>query len=204
MVERQIEERGIRNSRLLDAMRTIPRELFVPEQYRHLACSDEPVTIGFGQTISQPYITALMVDSLELEGHETVLEIGGGSGYHAAVLGALAARVVSIEIVPELAEGAQRVLMNAELDRNVEIINGDASAGWPQRAPYDAISVAAATPEVPAALFTELKDPGKLVIPVGSMFDQELRVFTMQNGAISCRLASYCRFVPLRGGVGWE
>jgi protein-L-isoaspartate(D-aspartate) O-methyltransferase len=203
MVEVQIEARGIRSPRLLEAMRTIPRERFVPDEHRHLACGDEPVTIGFGQTISQPYITALMVDSLDLGGNETVLEIGGGCGYHAAVLGALAARVISIEIIPELAEGARRVLRENGLDGNIDVITGDASSGWPEHAPYDAISVAAAAPDVPPALLAELKDPGRLVIPVGSLYEQELRVFTKRQGAIDSRLASYCRFVPLRGDAGW-
>ncbi len=204
MVERQIEARGIWNPRLLEAMRAIPRERFIPEQHRQFACDDEPVTIGFGQTISQPYITALMVDSLQLKGHETVLEVGGGCGYHAAVLAALAARVISVEIIPELAELARQVLRENGLDRNVEIITGDASFGWPQNAPYDAISVAAAAPELPAALVTQLKDPGRLVVPVGSMLDQELRVIIKHHGIVDSRVVSYCRFVPLRGGAGWE
>src|SRR5512138_3670300 len=204
MVARQIEARGIRNPRLLEAMRLIPRERFVPEQHRHLACDDEPVTIGFGQTISQPYIVALMVESLELEGNETVLEVGGGCGYHAAVLGALAARVISVEIIPELADMARQVLRETGLDRNVEMITGDASLGWPPEAPFDAISVAAAAPDLPAVLIMQLKDPGRLVVPVGSMYDQELRVVIKNEGTVNSRVVSYCRFVPLRGGAGWE
>lgn len=203
MVERQIEARGIRDPRILQAMRDIPREKFIPEEHRHLSCGDEPVSIGFGQTISQPYITALMVDSLALEGTETVLEVGAGCGYHAAVLGALAARVIAVEIVPELALGAQVNLRENGLDRNVEVITGDGSRGWPECAPYDAISVAAAAPEPSAELLEQLTDPGRLVIPVGSMWEQELRVLTKRQGAVHSRLATYCRFVPLRGGEGW-
>lgn len=185
-------------------MRDIPRERFIPEEHRHLSCEDEPVAIGFGQTISQPYITALMVDCLALEGAETVLEVGAGCGYHAAVLGALAARVVSVEIVPELAGMARKNLRENGLDRNVLIVSGDGSRGWPEYAPYAAISVAAAAPEPPPDLLAQLKDPGTLVIPVGSLWEQELRVLTKREGAVHSRLATYCRFVPLRGGAGWE
>ncbi|HSW51061.1 MAG TPA: protein-L-isoaspartate(D-aspartate) O-methyltransferase [Bryobacteraceae bacterium] len=203
MVERQIQARGIRDPRVLEAMRVVPREKFISPENRHLACVDEPVAIGFGQTISQPYITALMVESLELQGDELVLEVGGGCGYHAAVLGALAARVVSVEIIPELAEEARRTHQECGLDRNVVTRAGDASGGWPDDAPYDAISVAAAAPDVPAGLLDQLKDPGRLVIPVGSLWDQELRVIVRRAGVVHSRLATYCRFVPLRGGAGW-
>ena len=185
-------------------MRDIPRERFVPEECRHLSCDDEPVAIGFGQTISQPYITALMVECLALVGTETVLEVGAGCGYHAAVLGALAARVVAVEIVPELAQAARRNLEENGLDQNVLIVTGDASRGWPKYAPYDAISVAAAAPEPSPELLAQLKDPGTMVIPVGSLWEQELRVVTKREGAVHSRLATYCRFVPLRGGAGWE
>ena len=204
MVERQIQARGIRDARVLQAMRDIPREKFIPEEYRHLSCDDEPVTIGFGQTISQPYITALMVECLALEGTETVLEIGAGCGYHAAVLGALAARVVAVEIVSDLAEMARKNLRENGLDRNIQVVTGDGSRGWPEAAPYDAISVAAAAPEPPPDLLAQLKDPGRMVIPVGSLWEQELRVITKRDGIIHSRLATYCRFVPLRGGAGWE
>jgi protein-L-isoaspartate(D-aspartate) O-methyltransferase len=204
MVDRQIQARGIRDLRILQAMRDIPREKFIPEEYRHMSCDDEPVAIGFGQTISQPYITALMVESLSLAGTETVLEVGAGCGYHAAVLGALAARVVAVEIVPELAEAARSHLRENELDRNILIVSGDGSRGWPVYAPYDAISVAAAAPGPSSELLAQLKDPGRMVIPVGSLWEQELRVITKQQGAVHSRLATYCRFVPLRGGAGWE
>ncbi len=203
MVARQIENRGIHDPRVLAAMRSIPRELFVPPENRHLSYGDEPVSIGYGQTISQPYITALMAECLELAGTETVLEVGAGCGYHAAVLGALAARVVTVEIVPELAEIARANLLAAGLGANVEAVCGDASLGWPEQAPYNAISVAAAAPEPPPQLLAQLTDPGTMVIPIGSYWEQELRVITKSLDKIHSRLATYCRLVPLRGPGGW-
>ncbi len=204
MVSRQLEGRGIRDPRVLEAMRRIPRERFVPEESRHLACADEPVSIGFGQTISQPYMTALMAECLCLEGGETVLEVGAGCGYHAAVLAALAARVIAVEIVPELAERARLTLRENGLDANIRVECGDGSAGWPPHAPYDAISVAAAAPDVPASMLEQLRDPGALVIPAGSIWEQELRVVSRRQGVTHSRVATYCRFVPLRGAGGWE
>jgi protein-L-isoaspartate(D-aspartate) O-methyltransferase len=204
MVERQLKARGIRDPRVLQAMLEIPREQFVPEEDRHLSYSDEPVSIGFGQTISQPYMTALMTECLDLKGTETVLEVGSGSGYHAAVLGVLAARVVSVEIIPELARIARENLEKTGLGRNVVVLCNDGSRGSLECASYDAISVAAAAPEVPAGLLEQLKDLGRLVIPVGSLRDQELRVITKSQGRLQSRVATYCRFVPLRGGAGWE
>jgi protein-L-isoaspartate(D-aspartate) O-methyltransferase len=204
MVERQIKARGVRDPRVLEAMRAIPRELFIPEEYRHLSFSDEPVSIGFGQTISQPYMTALMTECLELTGTETVLDVGSGSGYHAAVLGTLAARVISIEIVPELARMARENLDQTGFGGNVMVLCGDGSRACIKCASCDAISVAAAAPELPPGLLEQLKDPGKLVIPVGSQWDQELRVITQSHGKVQSRVATYCRFVPLRGSAGWE
>jgi len=204
MVERHLRGRGIRDERVLEAMGRIPRELFVPERYRHNAYCDEPIPIGCGQTISQPYITALMVQALELKGSERVLEVGAGSGYHAAVLGALAGEVITIEIIPELAEMAQRNLEASACGANVRVIVGDGSLGYPPEAPYDAISVAAAAPEIPPQLVDQLDDPGRLVIPIGSLDEQELIVLTKSGGATSRRVAALCRFVPLRGGEGWR
>ncbi len=194
MVERQLRARGIWDERVLAAMGSIPRETFVPERQRAHAYGDEPLPIGCGQTISQPYITALMVQSLELKGSETVLEVGAGCGYHAAVLGALAARVITIERVPELAAMARWNLADVA---NVTVIEGDGSLGYPDLAPYDAISVAAATSEVPALLLDQLKDPGRMVIPVGAIEEQELRVAHKAAGALSWRVVAFCRFVPL-------
>lgn len=204
MVDRQLRKRGIRDRRVLDAMLTIPREEFVPPDYRVCSYEDEPVYIGSGQTISQPYMTALMAELLGLTGAETVLDVGAGSGYHAAVLGALAARVISIEIIPALVRQAEQNLARTGLAGNITVIQGDGSQGWPDCAPYDAISVAAAAPEVPAPLLEQLKDPGRLVIPVGAMLDQELRVVVKSGGRIDSQIATYCRFVPLRGDQGWR
>jgi protein-L-isoaspartate(D-aspartate) O-methyltransferase len=204
MVERQLRRRGIRDERVLAAMEEIPRELFLAPEWRIRAYDDGPVSIGHDQTISQPYMIALMAQCLELGGRETVLEVGAGSGYHAAVLGALAARVITIELIPELAEQARRNLEAAGRGFNVEVICGDGSLGCPDRAPYDAISVAAGAPDVPPALVEQLKDPGRLVIPVGDRGEQRLRVITKQDGALSTRMDAACRFVPLRGGMGWS
>ena len=204
MVEAQLRRRGIHDERVLQAMREIPREEFVPAESRLLAYQDDPIHIGHGQTISQPYMTALMAESLELAGTETVLEVGGGSGYAAAVLGALAARVVTVEIIPALAQVARENLRRTGRDANVTVECGDGSLGYPKAAPFDAITVAAGAPEIPAALLEQLKDPGRLVIPVGDYGDQELRVVSKLRGRIDYRVAVLCRFVPLRGGEGWE
>ena len=145
-----------------------------------------------------------MAESLELRGMESVLEVGAGCGYAAAVLGQLAARVTTLEILPRLAQRARDNLRRTARDGNVEVVGGDGSAGWSPGAPYDAISVAAGAPEIPAALVEQLHDPGMLVIPVGAMDDQELRVVTLRDGRIDCRVPTLCRFVPLRGGEGWQ
>jgi protein-L-isoaspartate(D-aspartate) O-methyltransferase len=190
--------RGIRDERVLAAMLEIPREEFVPEDNRSAAYSDEPLGIGYGQTISQPYMTALMVQCLELEGTETVLEVGSGCGYHAAVLGALAARVITVELIPELAAMARENLANAGRLGNITVIAGDGSLGYPRGAPYEAISVAAAAAAVPRALIEQLKERGRMVIPVGPFGDQELRVVRKNGSEIDWHVAEYCRFVPLR------
>lgn len=204
MVGRQLRRRGIRDERVLRAMGEIPRQEFMPLEHRVLAYRDEPAPIGCGQTISQPYMTALMAEALELSGHETVLEVGSGSGYAAAVLGALAARVVSVEIVPALAAQARENLHRAGLAGNVVVVDGDGSLGYGECAPYDAISVAAGAPDLPPALLQQLRDPGRAVIPVGSRADQELRVLWKYAGRLGSRVAALCRFVPLRGGEGWR
>lgn len=204
MVEVQLRRRGIREERVLRAMEEIPREEFVPPDARLLACGDDPVSIGHAQTISQPYMTALMAEVLELNGAENVLEVGAGSGYHAAVLGALAKTVVTIELIPTLARAARQNLRRTGRDSNVLVVCGDGCAGYPQLAPYDAISVAAGAPEIPAALLAQLNDPGRMVIPVGERLDQELRVIWKRGGVIETRVASLCRFVPLRGQEGWR
>jgi len=204
MVELQIRRKGIRDPRVLAAMLEIPREEFVPADVRVLAYRDDPVPIGFGQTISQPYMTALMAEVLELGGNETVLEVGAGCGYAAAVLGALTERVIAVEIVTPLVKMARRNLERSGRAGNVTIVEGDGSSGLAEWAPYDAISVAAGAPDVPATLLDQLKDPGKLVIPVGDRLDQQLLLITRQGGRTGSRVVTQCRFVPLRGGQGWQ
>ena len=204
MVDRQLRRRGITDERVLAAMVAIPREEFVPLEARVLSYRDDPVSIGFGQTISQPYMTALMAQCLELKGTEMVLDVGTGSGYGAALLGVLAAHVVSIELIDGLARLARQNLKRTGWNRNVAVVAGDGSVGYREAAPYDAIAVAAAAPDVPEALVTQLRDPGRLVIPVGSRSDQSLTIVTKRNGAIQSRVETQCRFVPLRGDEGWR
>ena len=204
MVDRQLRRRGIRDPRVLRAMGAIPREEFVPAEYRVLAYRDDPVPLGHQQTISQPYMTALMAQELELTGTETVLEVGAGSGYAAAVLGELAATVVTLDIVPAMAQLARDNLRRTARDGNVTVLDGDGSLGYPEMAPYDAISVAAGAPDIPTALLAQLHDPGCLVIPVGQLDDQELRVLRKSQGRMEWRVSTLCRFVPLRGDEGWN
>jgi protein-L-isoaspartate(D-aspartate) O-methyltransferase len=194
MVENQLRRRGIRDERVLRAMEQIPREEFVPLEVRLLAYSDDALPIGYGQTISQPYMTALMAELLELQGNERVLEVGSGSGYAAAVLGALAAEVVTVELIPGLTEMARENLRRPGRHGNILVIGGDGSAGFAHRAPYDAISVAAGAPEVPAALLDQLND----------RTDQQLRVIWKRGGRLEERASTPCRFVPLRGEEGWR
>jgi protein-L-isoaspartate(D-aspartate) O-methyltransferase len=204
MVDQQLRRRGIRDERVLAAMAEIPREEFVAPEARISAYDDGPISIGFGQTISQPYMTALMAEVLQLSGTETVLEVGAGSGYAAAVLGALAARVATVEIVPELAELARENLRRTGRGGNVQVVSGDGSLGYTDMAPYHGISVAAGAPDIPPALLEQLIDSGRLVIPVGEFDDQELQVVTRKGNAFERRVATLCRFVPLRGGEGWR
>ncbi|MCC7497470.1 MAG: protein-L-isoaspartate(D-aspartate) O-methyltransferase [Bryobacterales bacterium] len=204
MVSRQLRARGIHDERLLAAMAAIPRELFVPACDRPEAYQDMPLPIGAGQTISQPYMTALMLQLLELEGNERALEIGAGSGYAAAVMGALTRVVIAIELVPELAVQARLNLLAAHAGANVHIIQGDGSLGYPDEAPYDAIAVSAGAPSVPVELEEQLADGGRMVIPVGDRSEQTLEILTRSGKAIVRRLAGGCRFVPLRGGAGWH
>src|ERR1051326_5372253 len=163
MVAAQLKRRNIADERVLRAMLDIPREEFVPMEARVMAYRDDPIHIGYGQTISQPYMTALMAESLQLKGTEKVLEVGTGCGYAAAVLGALARHVVSVEIIPSLAQRARENLRRTGRDGNIEVVVGDGSAGYLPSAPYDAISVAAAAPDIPVSLLEQLNDPGRLV-----------------------------------------
>jgi protein-L-isoaspartate(D-aspartate) O-methyltransferase len=198
MVQTQIEGRGVRDPRVLEAMRTVPRHRFVPEHLWGSAYDDGPLPIGHGQTISQPYIVAVMTELLAPQPDDVVLEVGTGSGYQAAVLARVVKQVYSIEIVPGLAEEA-RARLAALGYANVEVITGDGWAGVPGHAPYDGILVAAAPPEVPQALLDQLAQGAKLVIPVGD-WDQDLRVYERTARGIDERTLFGVRFVPLVHG----
>ncbi|HEX2345595.1 MAG TPA: protein-L-isoaspartate(D-aspartate) O-methyltransferase [Gaiellaceae bacterium] len=202
MVERQLRRRGISDERVLDAMGRVPRELFVPEERRLYAYEDGALPIGYGQTISQPFIVATICALLALEGRERVLDVGTGSGYQAAVLAELAAEVVTIEHVPELAERARAALGEAGYDR-VEVLVGDGSLGVPERAPFGAIAVAAAAPAVPPTLYSQLEEGGRLVVPRGSRWGQELVLVVRSEAGPVERASVPCRFVPLIGDEGF-
>jgi protein-L-isoaspartate(D-aspartate) O-methyltransferase len=197
MVDSQIEARGVRDPRVLAAMRQVPRHEFVPEPWQHLAYSDRPLPIGYEQTISQPYIVALMSEALALKGDEIVLEIGTGSGYQAAVLCELASHVYSIEIVPQLAERALAVLQMLNYT-NVSVRAGDGYRGWPEHAPFDAIMLTAAPERVPQPLLDQLKLGGRLVLPVGGELQHLVRMTRRPDGFESDTLAAV-RFVPMTG-----
>jgi protein-L-isoaspartate(D-aspartate) O-methyltransferase len=203
MVERQIRQRGIRSPRVLDAMSSVPRHLFVPAQLLANAYRDEPLPIGEGQTISQPFMVAAMAEALSLEGSERVLEVGAGSGYQAAVLSLLAREVIAIESQPALAAAARERLLQLGYS-NVRIVEGDGSLGWPSDAPYEAILVTAAAPAIPPPLIEQLAKGGRLVIPVGSVKDQELLRVTKIGGKVTQQSLFVCRFVPLLGHYGWQ
>lgn len=202
MVRQQIERRGVSNERVLAAMRNIPRHLFVPRRDHELAYFDAPLSIGQGQTISQPYIVAAMSELLELQGSEKVLEIGTGSGYQTAILCALAEEVYSIERLPQLAEAARRRLEGLGIT-NVHVISADGTQGLPEHAPFDAILVTAAAPHVPVALLDQLAEGGRLVIPVGSRYSQSLQLWMSEKGKLHSRDCMGVVFVPLIGKDGW-
>lgn len=203
MVRDQIRARGIVSPRLLEAMLTVPRHEFVPEGYAELAYGDQPLPIGEGQTISQPFMVAAMIEALELTGAERVLEVGTGSGYQAALLGRLAREVFTIEAISALAEVALERLERLGFS-NVAVRVGDGTLGWPEKAPFDAIVVSAAAPRIPAPLVEQLRDGGRLVIPVGDEQQQELLQVRRRGGDIVSQTLHYCRFVPLVGRYGWR
>lgn len=202
MVETQIRKRGVKDERVLRAMAAVPRHEFVPAPWIHQAYADEPLPIGHGQTISQPYIVAAMTASLGLTGTEKVLEIGTGCGYQAAVLSLLAREVYTVELLPELAQSAADRLKWLGFG-NVHVHCGDGTLGWQEFAPYDAILVAAAAPLVPEPLLQQLAEGGRLIAPVGDEFNQELQVVTKRDGQTSIQPGGPCRFVPLMGKHGW-
>jgi len=197
MVRDQVEARGVRDPRVLAAMREVPRHELVPESERDHAYEDRPLPIGEGQTISQPYVVAAMTEALELKGDERVLEVGTGSGYQAAVLAELCRQVYSIEIVPALAARARKDLARLGY-ANVEVRQGDGWRGWPEHAPYDAIIVTAAPLEVPPELIEQLAVGGRLVVPVGR-FEQQLVRLRKTPAGISREVLFGVRFVPMRG-----
>jgi protein-L-isoaspartate(D-aspartate) O-methyltransferase len=203
MVEDQVRARGIRNERVLAAMEKVPRHLFVPDNLRREAYEDHPLPIGDGQTISQPYIVALMTDLLDPHAGDRILEIGAGSGYQAAILAELGATVITIERIPAVAARARRNL-SAAGSRPVEVIVGDGTLGHPVKAPYDSILITAATPEVPEPLVDQLTDRGRLVAPVGPRGVQELVRLVREGKRIRREGHGSVVFVPLIGEHGWR
>ena len=202
MVDTQLIPRGISNQRVLAAFRKVPRHLFVPENMIASAYDDCALPIGEGQTISQPYMVAVMTELLGLTGNEKVLEVGTGSGYQAAILAELCKKVYSVERIEPLANHAEEIIKNLGYS-NVEFIKGDGTQGYPEAGPYDGIIVTAGCPEIPKPLIDQLKDGGRLVIPVGNRYQQILTTVTKQGSKFSARESIACIFVPLVGKYGW-
>lgn len=203
MVESQLRARGIRDERVLAAMSRAPRHEFVSEDFRDQVYEDHPIPIGEGQTVSQPYIVAIMLEALALDPADVVLEIGTGSGYQTALLSELTRQVYSVERHASLARAAQATL--ARLGHaNVEVLLGDGSHGLPERAPFDAIVVSAAAPQVPPPLLEQLREGGRMVIPVGPPHAQDLQLVRKQKGQPVVTDLEGCRFVPLIGGEGYR
>lgn len=202
MVSEQIEKRGIMDKRVIDAMQEIPRHIFVPENERKEAYGDFPLPIGFSQTISQPYIVALMTSLLKLNGSERVLEIGTGSGYQSAILSKLAKEVYTIERIPQLADMAKKIFKTLNVE-NVCVVIRDGTLGLSEYAPYDRIIVTASSPDIPKPLQEQLKDGGIMVIPVGKGY-QRLIVATKEGGILKERDEGGCVFVPLIGEYGFK
>jgi len=205
MVERQLRRRGIAQAVILDAFRAVPREAFVGEHYAHLAYGDHPLPIEADQTISQPYIVALMIEAAAIKAGETVLEVGSGSGYAAAVISRIADRVIGIERQHDLVEVARERLRRLDYD-NVEIIEGDGTRGWPDGAPYDAILAAASGSHVPQLLIDQLRPGARLVMPIGEPGEVQrlVRVTKDERGLLQQSDLGAVRFVPLIGEQGWK
>lgn len=200
MVRTQLAERGIRDPRVLGAMRSVPRHEFVPEEFRDRAYEDYPLPIGEGQTISQPYIVAAMLERLALRENDRVLEVGTGSGYVTALLSVLCAQVFSVERCTSLANSARAALLRLGYN-NAAIHVGDGTLGWSEVAPFDAVLVSAATPEVPPALLEQLREGGRMILPVGPAWSQELQLIRKVGGRTEVTVLEGCRFVPLVGGA---
>lgn len=203
MVETQIRKRGVKDENVLRVMATVPRHEFVPVQSRGMAYADEPVGIGGGQTISQPFIVAAMTEALHLQGTEKVLDIGTGCGYQAAVLSLLAREIYSVELRPELAHNAAERLQRLGF-HNVRVHTGDGSMGLKEFSPYDAVLVAAAAPSVPQPLLDQLADGGRMIVPVGAEDHQQLLLITRHGVSFNSERREQCRFVPLMGRYGWQ
>jgi protein-L-isoaspartate(D-aspartate) O-methyltransferase len=203
MVVEQLVPRGIHDESVLQAMRSVPRHLFVDDAMYSCAYGDHPLPIGSGQTISQPYIVALMTQALELKGSEKVLEIGTGSGYQAAILSRLCDRVYTIERIDSLLVRARKIFDKLHYHNIISRID-DGTTGWPSEAPFDGIIVTAGGPKVPEPLIAQLADPGRMVIPVGDQFVQELRLIEKKEGRISDSIIEHVRFVNLIGTHGWS
>lgn len=203
MVEEQLIRRGISDEKVLAAFRKVPREKFVPMDYQQNAYDDYPIPIGENQTISQPYMVALMTQCLEFRGGEKVLEIGTGSGYQMAILAEIAGKVYSVERLEGLAKRSQGTL-SALGYKNCKIKTGDGTLGWEENAPYDGIIVTAGAPAVPQSLVRQLKDGGRLVVPVGGGVGQVLTVIEKKGKAVTSREVCGCVFVPLIGKEGWQ
>ena len=203
MVARQLRGRGIRSEKVLATMAAVPRHLFVSTEHKSDAYNDSPLPIGEGQTISQPYIVAAATEALFLNGDESVLEIGAGCGYQAAILSLLAGDVIAIEVQSMLAATAGARLQTLGYS-NVRVIHADGSAGWPAGAPYDAILVSAAAPDIPQPLIDQLAESGRLVIPVGNRDSQELVRAVRTESGLKIKAICNCRYVPLLGHYGWS
>jgi protein-L-isoaspartate(D-aspartate) O-methyltransferase len=202
LVEEQLVPRGIRAERVLDAFRRVPRHLFVPADLRAAAYDDSALPIGAGQTISQPYMVAIMTELLQLKGEEKVLEVGTGSGYQAAILAELCQKVYTVERLPALSTRAKNILDQLNYS-NIEYVIGDGTAGHPPGAPYNGIIVTAGCPDIPQPLVDQLAEGGRLVIPVGERYLQTLTVVTKEKGIIRSEGSIGCVFVPLIGKYGW-
>ncbi|MCD6232240.1 protein-L-isoaspartate(D-aspartate) O-methyltransferase [Candidatus Aerophobetes bacterium] len=203
MVEEQLISRGIKDKRVLTAFLKVEREKFVPKNLRKEAYEDFPLSIGEGQTISQPYMVALMTQCLKLQGEEKILEVGTGSGYQTAILAELSKEVFSLERIEKLAHKARRILHNLGYT-NVQIFVANGTLGWEEFSPYDRILVTAGAKEVPLPLIEQLKDEGIMVIPVGDLYSQKLKVIEKRGDVINSRTVESCIFVPLIGKYGWD